>query len=89
MATPCRRVYIGAAQWSPKAKARSFADSTVEAAVQHASHAVLSYAGRWYDAQHPGGVDTLSALAITQGIDRQQWLVSNRRLPPCSVCPRR
>ena len=250
MATPCRRVYIGAAQWSPKAKIRSFADSTVEAAVQHArrgplglnatpssgvisvfdvkpdaktktvksigaqprssdgpdlvfdedgeclvlrpstlkyvgfnlvgpsdakvvgrqaitaclrkvtarildkmpagstawdvnnglcedwaqealialggdpirggggnvywfdqfrnemlraeglpevdedgmspiSHAVLSYAGRWYDAQHPGGVDTLSALAITQGIDRQQWLVSNRRLPPYSVCPRR
>lgn len=37
------------------------------------AHAVLSYAGRWYDAQHPRGVNTLSSLSITQGIDRQQW----------------
>ena len=37
------------------------------------SHAVLSYAGRWYDAQHPRGVDTLSSLSIARGVGRAQW----------------
>jgi len=37
------------------------------------SHAVLSYAGRWYDAQHPRGVDTLSSLSIARRVGRTQW----------------
>lgn len=38
------------------------------------AHTVLSYEGRWYDAQHPGGVDTLSELSISQGVGRQNWI---------------
>jgi hypothetical protein len=38
------------------------------------SHAVLSYEGRWYDAQHPEGVDTLSELDIVRKVSRQDFL---------------
>jgi len=38
------------------------------------AHTVLSYEGRWFDAQHPDGVDTLSELSISRGVDLQSWI---------------
>jgi GNAT superfamily N-acetyltransferase len=38
------------------------------------SHAVLSYEGRWYDSQHPDGVDVLSDLDLVREVERQDYL---------------
>ena len=38
------------------------------------SHAILSYEGRWYDSQHPDGVDVLSDLDLVREVERQDYL---------------
>lgn len=37
-------------------------------------HAVLSYEGRWYDSQHPDGVDVLSDLDLVREVEREDYL---------------
>jgi hypothetical protein len=39
-------------------------------------HAVLSYEGRWYDSQHPDGVDVLSDLDLVREVERQDFLAA-------------
>lgn len=44
------------------------------------AHAVLDLDGRFYDAQHPDGVDELNALHLVRGTTRSAWLEQTFRV---------
>lgn len=47
----------------------------VDDAYQDVAHCVLLLDGRYFDSQHPSGVDHPSELSIVRGVSRTDWLV--------------
>lgn len=45
----------------------------VDSGLDH-NHIVLVYHGRYYDSQHPDGVDNVRDLSLVRGVGRDEWL---------------
>jgi hypothetical protein len=51
----------------------------ISAKYEDMPHAVLKLHGRYYDAQHPEGVDHVKKLSLVKGVSREAWLKREAR----------